>query len=129
LEELCSRLEGAGVRICDQFLGSSPGQACWADRLEEAVERLKVTTVERCQADAELEALWASAALDWDQVLGGADGSSSLAASLTTVAKEVEKRINAAATNRVQWGARSALVVVLSHFLELETELKLLGSG
>jgi hypothetical protein len=41
------------------------------------------------QADVELEALRASAALVLDLVLGGADGSSSLAASLATVAEEV----------------------------------------
>jgi hypothetical protein len=37
LEELCSRLEGPGVRIYSTLLGPPPGQACWADSLEEAV--------------------------------------------------------------------------------------------
>jgi hypothetical protein len=54
--------------------------------------------------DLELEALWASATLVWDLVHGGAGGSSSLMASLATVAKEVEKWINVAATNGVRWG-------------------------
>jgi hypothetical protein len=49
--------------------------------------------------------------------------------SLATVVEEVEKRINAVATNGVRWGALSALVAVLSHFPELETELELLRSG
>jgi hypothetical protein len=78
LEELCSRLEGPGVRICDQLLGPSPGQAHWADRLEEAAGQLEAMMTEWCHADAELEALQASTALVWDLVLGGAGGSSSL---------------------------------------------------
>jgi hypothetical protein len=31
--------------------------------------------------------------------------------------------------NGVSWGTRSALVATLSHFLELDDELELLGSG
>jgi hypothetical protein len=81
------------------------------------------------QANAELEALRASTALVWYLVLGGASRSSSLAASLAMVAEDVEEWTNTAAANGVQWGARSMLVVVLSHFPELETELELLGSG
>jgi hypothetical protein len=45
------------------------------------------------------------------------------------VADEVEKWINATATIGVQWGVRSTLVIVLSHFPELESELELLESG
>jgi hypothetical protein len=41
----------------------------------------------------------------------------------------LEGRVDAAATNRVRWGTRSALLVALSHFLALEPELELLGSG
>jgi hypothetical protein len=47
--------------------------------------------VEWRQADAVLEALRSSAALVWDLVFNGASGSSSLAASLAMVVKEVEK--------------------------------------
>jgi hypothetical protein len=54
--------------------------------------------------DAELEALWVPAALVRDLVIGGASGSSSLAASLAMVADEVEKWINATATIGVRWG-------------------------
>jgi hypothetical protein len=43
-------------------------------------------------------------------------------------AEEVEKRINAAATNGVWWGTRSVLVTALSHFPKLESELEMLGS-
>jgi hypothetical protein len=80
-------------------------------------------------ANAELEALWASAALVRDSVLGDTGRSSSLAASLAKAVEDVENWINTATTNGVQWGTRSALVVVLSHFPELEPELELLGSG
>jgi hypothetical protein len=59
--------------------------------------------VERHQVDAELEALRVSATLVWDLVLGGASGSSSLAASLAMVVAEVEKWINVVAANGVWW--------------------------
>jgi hypothetical protein len=62
-------------------------------------------------------------------VLGDVDGSSSLAASLSMVAELLEGRIDTAAANGVRWVTRSALVAALSHFLELKTELELLGSG
>jgi hypothetical protein len=52
---------------------------------------------------------------------------SSLVASLSSVAKLLEGRIDAATANGVCWGTQSALVVALSYFLELETELELLG--
>jgi hypothetical protein len=44
-------------------------------------------------------------------------------------AEEVEKWVNAVATNGVRWGTQSTLVAALSHFPELEPELELLGSG
>jgi hypothetical protein len=47
LEELCSWLEGPGARICSLFLGPPPGQARWADRLEEAIGRLEMALAER----------------------------------------------------------------------------------
>jgi hypothetical protein len=58
-------------------------------------------------------------------VLDNADKSSSLAASLSTVVELLEGWIEAATSNGVRWGARSALVVALSHFLELKSELEL----
>jgi hypothetical protein len=57
----------------------------------------------------ELEALWTSAALAWDLVLGEADGPSSLAMSLSMVVEEVGCRINTATANGVPWGTRSVL--------------------
>jgi hypothetical protein len=41
----------------------------------------------------------------------------------------LEGQVVAAVSNGVGWGTRSALVTALSHFLELEVELELLGSG
>jgi hypothetical protein len=58
-------------------------------------------------------------------VLDSADGSSSLAASMSMAAELLKDRINVAAANGVRWGSHSALVVVVSHFPELEV----LGSG
>jgi prophage DNA circulation protein len=84
---------------------------------------------EWCQADVELEALRASVALVRDLVLGVAGRSSSLVAPLATMVEEDEKWTNATTANGVRWRARSALVTVLSHFPELETEVELLGSG
>jgi hypothetical protein len=80
------------------------------------------------RANAVREALWASAALVHDSILGDTGGLSTLVASLAKMVKEVENRINTTAANGVRWGTRSALVVALSHFPELEPELLLLGS-
>jgi hypothetical protein len=49
----------------------------------------------------------------WDLVLGNADGSSSMAASLSMVVERLEGRVDDA----------------LLHFLELEAKLELLGPG
>jgi hypothetical protein len=57
LEELCSRLERPGVRICDLLLGLPLGLARWADRLDEAVGQLGEELVARREVDTELEAL------------------------------------------------------------------------
>jgi hypothetical protein len=45
------------MRICNLLLGQPPGQARWANHLEEAAERLEVVLAEQHQVDAELEAL------------------------------------------------------------------------
>jgi hypothetical protein len=62
-------------------------------------------------------------------VLDRADGSSSLAASLSMVAELLKGRVDAVLTNGVRWGAQLALVAALLHLPELEAELELLGSG
>jgi hypothetical protein len=61
-------------------------------------------------------------------VLDKADRSSSVAASLSIAAELLEGRVDIAAANGVCWGTQSVLVATLSHFLELEAELELLGS-
>jgi negative regulator of sigma E activity len=53
-------------------------------------ERLEAAMARRCLENAELEALWTSAALVRDSVLGDTSGSSSLAASLAKLAEEAE---------------------------------------
>jgi hypothetical protein len=78
---------------------------------------------------AELEALCVSAALIQDSVLGHTGGLSVLAASLAEKTKKVENQINTAAAHGVRWGTRSALVAALSHFLKLEPDQELHGSG
>jgi hypothetical protein len=62
-------------------------------------------------------------------VLDMANGLYSLVASLSMVAELLEGCINAMTANGVCWGTWSVLVAALSHFLKLETELELLGSG
>jgi hypothetical protein len=84
---------------------------------------------ERRQVDAELEALRTTVVFVCDLILGDTNGSSSLVASLSMMAYEVEKWVNAMAANGVRWGTRSALVTALSYFPELEPELELLRFG
>jgi hypothetical protein len=79
--------------------------------------------------EAELEALRSSAAQVQDLVLGDASVSSLLATSLSAVAVRLEGWIDAVATNRVRWGSCSAFVTAVSHFLELATDLEVLGYG
>jgi hypothetical protein len=62
-------------------------------------------------------------------VLGSGDGPSSLAASMSVATELLEGRIDATAANGVRWGSHSALLAVVSHFLELTTDLEVLGSG
>jgi hypothetical protein len=64
-----------------------------------------------------------------DLVLDRADGPSSPTASLSTAVDLLEGRVDVVASNEVCWGTRPALVTTLSHFLELEAELELLGSS
>jgi hypothetical protein len=61
-------------------------------------------------------------------VLGSADGPSSLATSMSTVAELLERRIDAMAANGVHWGSCSVLVAAMLHFPELKTKLEVLGS-
>jgi hypothetical protein len=56
------------------------------------------------QADAELEALRTSATRVRDLVLGGTNGPSSRATSMSAIAEQLEGRINAATANGARWG-------------------------
>jgi hypothetical protein len=129
LEELCSRLERSGVRICDLLLGLPLGQARWAGRLDEATRQLGAKLVARWEVDAELEALRTSVARVQDLVLNNIGKSSSLAASLSVVVELLEGQINTTTATGVRWGTQTTLVAALSHFLELEAEVELLRSG
>jgi hypothetical protein len=100
-----------------------------ADHLDEAVRQLRVELDEWREADAELEALQTSAARVQGLVLDNIDGLSSLAASLSMVVELLDGQIDTTTTNGVCWGTRSTLVAAMSHFLELKSELQLLGSG
>jgi hypothetical protein len=62
-------------------------------------------------------------------MLDGADEPSSLPVSLSSAAELLKGRIDVVVGNRVRWGTRSALVAAMSHFLDLGTELELLGLG
>jgi hypothetical protein len=57
-------------------------------------------------------------------VLGSVDGSSSLAASMSTVVELLEGQINTGAANGVRWGSHFPLVATVLHFLELKTKLE-----
>jgi hypothetical protein len=61
-------------------------------------------------------------------VLDDADGPSSPTASMLRVVELLEGRTEATAANGVCWGSCSVLVTIVSHFLELNAELEVLGS-
>jgi hypothetical protein len=71
-----------------------------ADYLDEATGQLRVELATQREAEAELEVLRSLAARFQDLVLDDADGLSSLAASMSTVVKELEIRIDIAAVPR-----------------------------
>jgi hypothetical protein len=129
LEEMCSWLERPDARTCDLHLSLPPDQAQHADRLDEATRRLEAELTAQWQVGTELEALRTSAARVQDLVLDNIDGPSSLSVSLSIMAELLEVQIDATTANRVRRGTRSLLVASLSHFLELKSELELLGFG
>jgi hypothetical protein len=129
LEEMRSWLERPDARTCDLHLSLPPDQAQHADRLDEATRRLEAELTAQWQVGTELEALRTSAARVQDLVLDNIDGPSSLSASLSIMAELLEVQIDATTANRVRRGTRSLLVASLSHFLELKSELELLGFG
>jgi hypothetical protein len=99
-----------------------------ADHLDEAARQLGVELATRREVDAKLVVLWTSVVRVWDLVLDDADELTYLVASLSVVVELLEGRVDAAITNGVCWGIRSALVATLSYFPELDAELELVGS-
>jgi hypothetical protein len=104
VEDHRSRLERPAARVHDLLLRTPASRARLTDLLDEAVEQLRVELAARREADAELEALRASAAQVQNSVLGNVDGPSSLAVSLSMAVELFEGRIDSATTNRVRWG-------------------------
>jgi hypothetical protein len=90
LEERCSRFERPAVRIYDQLLGPPSGQNQLADHLDEDTVQLGVKLAAQWEVDAELQALWTSATRVRNLVLDNTDGSSSLAASMSTAVELLE---------------------------------------
>jgi hypothetical protein len=120
--EWYSRLEASGSRVCDLVPGPTNGRAHLVPHLEEAAGPLWVM-------QDEIQALSSLATQIWDLVLERTDEIPSLVVALSSTMKQIEGRIDAAATNRVHWWAWLALTTVLSHFPKLELTLELVGSG
>jgi hypothetical protein len=104
MEDRHSRLERPATKICDLLFWPPPDRARLTDRLDKAARQLRVELAARREADAELEALQSSTALVWGLVLGSADGTSSLAASMSMAAELLKSWIDVAAANGVRWG-------------------------
>jgi hypothetical protein len=83
----------------------------------------------RQYADAELETLRTSAVRVQDFMLGSANGSSSLAASISTVTELLKGQISTATTDGVCWESHFMLFATVSHFPVLMTEPEVLRSG
>jgi hypothetical protein len=128
MEDPHSWLEQTAMRICNLLHGPPTSRDRLANRLDGAIGQLRVELATHREANAEPEALWTLAVRVQDLVVGSADGPSSLAASMSTAAELVEGRIDAAAANGVRWGSRSMLVATVSHFIEMKSELEVLGS-
>jgi hypothetical protein len=124
-----SKLKRPTTRICDMLLGPPTSRAGLANCLDEAARKIWVELATRQEGEAELEDLQSLAAWVWDLVLDDANGPSSLVVSMSSVAKLLESRIEAEATNEFRWGSCSVLVATMSHFLELDVNLEVLGSG
>jgi hypothetical protein len=129
MEDQRYRIERHAMKICDLLLGPPPDRARLADRLDEATRQFGVELAARWEVDAEVEALRILVARVQDLVLGSADGTSSLAASMSTTVELLDGRIDTSAANGVHWGSCFALDAAMSHFPELKTELEVLKSG
>jgi hypothetical protein len=61
-------------------------------------------------------------------VLKRSDGSSSLVVALSSAVELLKDCFDPTTANGVRWGTQSTLIVALSHFPELGTELELFGA-
>jgi hypothetical protein len=101
LKEQCPWLERPTMSICDLLLGAPPSWARLADQLDEPIGMLTAKLAAQWEVGVELESLQTLAMHVWDLVLDNVDGSSSLAASMSTVVELLEGWIDATATNGV----------------------------
>jgi hypothetical protein len=119
--EQCSHLKNSSSRVYDLVLGSADDRVHLVVHLEEAVGCLQAMQDEH-------QAFQSSVIRIWDLVLQRFDEAPSIVAALSSTTNLIEGRVDAAATNRVHWGGRLALTIVLLHFSKLGLELELLGS-
>jgi hypothetical protein len=124
-----AKLDQHAIKICHLLLGPLPSQARLVNCLDDVVGQLREELAGRREAEAELEALRSWVVQVWDLVLGNVDRSSLLATSMCMVGERLEGWIDAAATNGLCWGSRSALVAIVLHFPKLYVDLEELGSG
>jgi hypothetical protein len=129
LDERCSWYEQPSMRIYDLLIGPPSSWSRLAGRLDKATEQLGVELATWREVNAELEALRALATWVQDLVQDRADGSSSLAASMSMATALLEGHVDAIIANVVHWQTQSMLVTTLSHLPELEAELELLRSS
>jgi hypothetical protein len=101
VEGQLSQLERPATRVCNLLIELPPGRVWLANRLDEAARKLRAELATWREAEAKLEALLSLAGCVRELVLGGANGSSLLATSMSMVAELLEWWIDAAATNGV----------------------------
>jgi hypothetical protein len=94
-------LKRLATRICDLLLRSPPGRFWLADHLDGTTKQFRVELVTQWKAEVELEALRSLVTRVWDLVLDDAYGLSSLAASMSAVAEQLESLIDAVTANGV----------------------------
>jgi hypothetical protein len=96
--EWCSHLETSGSRVCDLVLGPTDGQAHLVACREKAARQLQVMQDEH-------QPLQNLGIRVWNLVLERSGEVPSLAVVLSSTVDLIEGCVDAAATNRVHWGA------------------------
>jgi hypothetical protein len=104
--------------VCDLVLGLAGDETNVVARLEEVIRQLRMARVRQGAHGL---------------VLREPNGVPPLVVALSpsslSLSGPSEMQVRAVTLNRVWWGVRLVLTAVLSHFLELEVELDLLGFG